>query len=337
MAKKQVEITFKTITPLWTGDAWGDNKEIKPSSLIGSLRFWFEVICYFSGLCEIKRDKNGVISFKEGRFEKEVNRKDFQDCLLREGSDFQAKIKCLLEQEIPLPSIIFGTTNWKSLIEIENIENIKEFDNYRFPTGKIDFPELEHNNRIPVWYFEKGFYGDFTVIFNVEEEIIEPIFFPLLTFMDKYGFWGGKWNIGYGRLEIKRIEENEEEIEGWRREELNFSIFHKYKKINFTEFIEFENEFENLTKKENKIRVLHPIGSNSDFKEIIKILIQQKSQERASFRENDEERHKIFGKTGNPKQMPYVPQGSKILPYIYKEGKEFKGGFLSIVGLLNLD
>ncbi|RUM90456.1 MAG: hypothetical protein DSZ26_03000 [Thermovibrio sp.] len=39
--RKKIEVTFKTITPLWTGDAWQENNKIKPSSLIGSLRFWF--------------------------------------------------------------------------------------------------------------------------------------------------------------------------------------------------------------------------------------------------------------------------------------------------------
>ena len=45
-----VKVTFKTITPLWTGNAWRGCKEIRPSSILGSLRFWFEVLCYFNGV-----------------------------------------------------------------------------------------------------------------------------------------------------------------------------------------------------------------------------------------------------------------------------------------------
>ncbi len=126
MSKKEVLVEFKTSTPLWTGDAWQYNSEIRPSSLIGSLRFWFEVICYFSGICDKKDLKNG-------RFEKEVNGKDSKNCLIKKGNFFEAKIECLLEQKIPLPSIIFGTTNWKSLIEIKWIKIINEFQNYKFP------------------------------------------------------------------------------------------------------------------------------------------------------------------------------------------------------------
>ncbi|MGA1861438.1 type III-B CRISPR module RAMP protein Cmr1 [Deferribacter thermophilus] len=373
MAKKEVSVTFNTITPLWTGDAWQDNSEIRPSSLMGSLRFWFEVICYFSGICKIEKENNRIVNIKEGRFEKEVNKKDFRECILERGNDFQAKIECLNEQNILLPSIIFGTTNWKSLIEIKDIEYLENycFGNYLNLPYAIAFYKKNNNDEpqefktreelntfinnryknirdwkekqkkfreeYSVFYFPiPYFYGKFSVTFKIDE-IEKSIFFPLLTFMEQYGFWGGKWNIGYGRLEIKSVEENNQEINNWQSKEFDLSVVQKDKKINFTEFIKFENKFENLTKKENKIKVLHPISSNSDFKEIIKILIQRKSLERASFREDDEERHKIFGKTGNPRQIPYVPQGSKILPYIYKEGKEFKGGFISVAGLLNLE
>ncbi|ACN99060.1 hypothetical protein SULAZ_0862 [Sulfurihydrogenibium azorense Az-Fu1] len=122
MAKKEIEITFRTITPLWTGDAWRKNREIRPSSLIGSLRFWFEVICYFSGVCR-EEDFDG----NSKRFEKEVNRENFEKCILENGSDFKSKIECLKKQEIPLPSIIFGTTGWRSLIEIGDVKYLEDY------------------------------------------------------------------------------------------------------------------------------------------------------------------------------------------------------------------
>jgi CRISPR-associated protein Cmr1 len=349
--KVRVKVTFNTITPLWTGDAWQDNREIRPSSLLGSLssirpsslfgslRFWFEVICYFSGICsEEDFDK------KTRRFEKEVNRKDFKNCLLKKGNSFKAKIECLKKQNVPLPSIIFGTTNWRSLIEIKSIKILSKFVDYKFPIGQIRFPELKHNNKIPTWFFKKGFYGKFSVIFKIEKDILEPIFYPLLTFMEQYGYWGGKWNLGYGRLEIEDVVFKDEKIDNWKKEEFDLSIFYEDKNerlnFNFGELTEIVKDFENLTKRENIIKVLYTISSRDIFKEIIKILIQQRSQERANFRENTEERHKIFGKTGNPRRMPYVPQASKILPYIKKTERDkfpYDCGFLSIAGLLNLE
>ena len=369
--KKEIAVKFNTITPLWTGDAWRENCEIRPSSLIGSLRFWFEVICYFSGICKRKH-----FSPKLGRFEKEVNRKDFRNCLSNEGNSFEAKIKCLLEEDIPWPSIVFGTTNWKSLISIKEIEylddysfgnklnlpyaigikkdnpeNIEEFQNKEDWKNKINsygggnFKEKlkKAKKEFSFFFFNNPyFYGNFQVKFEVEEEIIEPIFYPLLTFMKEYGFWGGKWNIGYGRLEILKIKENDNPIHNWEKEIFLFSkINGKIGDKSFECFVRNNvSDFNTLKQKNRKIQLFISYYSKNSFINVIKELIGTKAKERVKFRINTEERHKIFGKTGSPRSLSYVPQGSKILPFINKtERNEFSYdcGFLSITGLLNLE
>ncbi|RTZ60487.1 MAG: hypothetical protein DSZ31_01930 [Gammaproteobacteria bacterium] len=73
MAKIPVEVTFETITPLWTGNAWGEMNEIRPSALIGNLGFWFEVLMYFGGVLEEK-----YFDREKGRFEKELDYKEFR-------------------------------------------------------------------------------------------------------------------------------------------------------------------------------------------------------------------------------------------------------------------
>ncbi len=416
--KKEVTITFETITPLWTGDAWQECKEIRPSSLIGSLRFWFEVICYFSGICK-KEDFNS----KNGRFEKEVDRRKFEKCLEGKDNTFKAKIECLLEQGIPLPSIIFGTTNWKSLIEVESI---KYLGDYCFG-NKLDLPdkicinksnyEIRENCGRPgrsnedwsVFYFTNPyFYGKFEVKFQVEEKILEPIFYPLLTFMDKYGFWGGKWNIGYGRLKILKVEPENETVNGWDDFELfdlfdNISSWKKKMKIetgeldldfNSLEASEFlksilnkssDDKFSFSCKEEkdfgNKMRsfpkkiiiLKNSQGGSNNYRFIIENLLKTKVRIRNRLKQCEEKfkdcfekcngkeifngekllkcnggqikckelklwrtfRHKLLGEQG---------EGSKILPFIYKEQQEqeqqqqqLKGGLLSIAGLLNLE
>ena len=69
---KSIRVTFQTLTPLWTGDAWGESKEIRPSSIMGSLRFWFEVICYFAGITKKDYYKNGKLNddLDKEKFEK---------------------------------------------------------------------------------------------------------------------------------------------------------------------------------------------------------------------------------------------------------------------------
>ena len=348
MAKKEVLVKFKTITPLWTGDAWQNSSEIRPSSLIGSLRFWFEVICYFSGVCK-KDDFNE----KLGRFEKEVDRKKLkEDFIQKNGNEIKEIIKYLIDkQNIPLPSIIFGTTNWRSLIEIKKIE----FDKSNFkenPSGKI----LPGKN----WYFGTPSYqGKFSVIFEVEEKVLESIFYPLLTFMDKYGFWGGKWNIGYGRLRVLEVKVDNKTINNWNKSD--FELFDnscfswetliKSEKLDFNsksfKFLKtvvkkknfycktqrnLGNKISNIPKKIVFIELSY--SGNKDYKTIIETLLKDKVKIRNCLRPNNNNevwtkfRHKLLGEKG---------EGSKILPFIYEEQEQLKCGFLSIDGLLNLE
>ncbi|NOX20517.1 MAG: hypothetical protein GXO99_04555, partial [Nitrospirae bacterium] len=230
MGKVEVKVKFETITPLWTGDAWMENREIRPSAILGSLRFWFEVICYFSGIVnEIDFDKN------KGRFEKEVKQNEFRDFFKTHGSTFKCKIDALLKQGIPVSAIVFGTTGWGSLIKIKEINYL---ENYSFGNS-LNLPrricisknnsEVKEGKECPkksnedwsVFYFGiPYFWGSFQANFTVEEEILKSIFYPLLVFMDRYGYWGGKWNMGYGRLKVSEIQRDNKTIDNWKREEL---------------------------------------------------------------------------------------------------------------------
>jgi CRISPR-associated protein Cmr1 len=336
MSKVEIKVQFETITPLWTGDAWMENNEIRPSSLIGSLRFWFEVICYFGGVC-----KKEEFNPNQGRFEKKVNYKEFKIKLLEHGNNFDGQVKTLSDLEIdalkklgiPIPSIVFGTTGWKSLIEIREIN----FD-------KANFNDIEVKNRkiIPNknWFWKgREYNGNFEVVFRVPAEIKETIFFPLLNFMDKYGYWGGGWNIGYGRLKVLSVNSQDN---SWQKNEFDFSKFDKNKKIYIegndseeNKIVELVKETNLLTNKNPKIKHWKHNGCNLPVKDMLRNLIIEKANLRRSL--NDQkERHYIFGKTGNI-QGEDLPQGSKILPYINRlDNNSYDCGLLSIAGILNL-
>jgi len=360
MAKKKILVTFRTITPLWTGDAWQDNKEIRPSSLIGRLRFWFEVLMYFGGVLN-KEDFNS----KSGRFEKEVDREELRNFIQKNGNNIEEIIKHLLgEQKIPISSIIFGTTNWKSLIEIKEIELIEDYcfgnklnlpnriciNKKTFEIKENDDCPKRRNNDWSVFFFKNPyFYGKIKVKFLVEENILNNVFYPLLTFMNKYGYWCGGWNIGYGRLRVESINN----IEEWEKEEFNLQTFNISKVINFNKNEESEeskvlyivDSFNTILNTDKKIKIFYRdviniqnLSDEKKIKEIIKNLIKEKAQERVNFRNNVELRHKIFGTTkAPPNDKDLLPQGSKILPFIDEENGNLKGGFLSIAGLLNLE
>ena len=316
---------------------------------MGSLKFWFEVICYFSGIC----NKNDHFNSQLGRLEREVDRKKFKECLLKEGNFFEAKTKCLLEQDIPLPSIIFGTTNWKSLIRIkeieylddycfgnklnlpysigikkDNSEDIEEFSNREDWENKINFYEGKNfkeklrkaKKEFSFFFFNNPyFYGNFQVKFEVEEEIVESVFYPLLNFMEKYGFWGSKWNIGYERLEILQVNENNNDnsINDWRK--TSFKLFDKasfscksflstfYIDMNSESFEflknflniygfyfktkkEFERKIKNIPKHFIFIKITNSGNKNGNYESIIKSLLKKKLNIRNCLRHICEEK-----------------------------------------------
>ncbi|MDI6851797.1 MAG: RAMP superfamily CRISPR-associated protein [bacterium] len=345
MSKSEIRVAFETITPLWTGDAWRDNTEIRPSSLIGSLRFWFEVICYFGGICKKEEFNN-----EKGRFEKDIKNDEIRKKLLTSGTDFNGQVQALKELGVPIPAIVFGTTGWRSLIEINEIKLIEDFYfgnrlkiPHKFCFNKNNKDEVKEENDCPkrsdnnfsVFYFKiPYFWGKIEVVFRVHNEIKDSIFLPLLTFMDKYGYWGGGWNIGYGRLKVLSV--NSQNGNWEEKDKFDFSKFGINKTLTITESYEKIPDKNLLKEKVFKIRYWRKNceSINTNIKEMLKDLILEKANLR--IRENNrKDRHYVFGKTGNI-QNEDLPQGSKILPYINKINSSYECGLLSIVGILSL-
>jgi CRISPR-associated protein Cmr1 len=77
MGKKEINVDLQTITPLWTGDAWQENTKIRPSSLMGSLRFWFAVYwkAVKNGKTENLNNNNNVVADSLKELENQKKRK----------------------------------------------------------------------------------------------------------------------------------------------------------------------------------------------------------------------------------------------------------------------
>jgi len=123
-----MQVQFETVTPIWTGDAWGENSEIKPSSVMGSLRASFGFYCKKKKIALSKLNNKGIISekFDYTHYKKNINKKSIK--------------KILKEQKISLESQLFGCTGWKSRIIIENIKFEKKDDKFQLTsiTFKVD-------------------------------------------------------------------------------------------------------------------------------------------------------------------------------------------------------
>ncbi len=345
MGKVELKVKFETLTPLWTGNAWGQCMEIRPSSILGSLRFWFEVLCYFSGIINddyFDEDGKLIETLDYNKFRERLKEKIKDKLKNGEGYNIEELIdETLDELNISLPSRIFGCTGWKGRIRIKEI-------NYDENSFKDDLKGVIIKGYKKNWYWASPyFYGEFKVIFETDETIKDVVLIPLLNFIEKYGYLGGKWNIGYGRVKVRGIEikneNNWKEVKDWEKKKVfdfsNFALGKKdeantIKTLQYSELIEEVNNFDKLLNKEDKIFVLKNNINENNFKDIIKELIKIKAQKRKEHKENDgneNERHQLFGHN-NP------TEGSKILPYIYedKDNGKLKGGFVSIAGILNI-
>ncbi|ACX73145.1 CRISPR-associated RAMP protein, Cmr1 family [Methanocaldococcus vulcanius M7] len=375
----KLNVKFKTLTPLWTSNAWGQCIEIRSSSIIGSLRFWFEVLCYFNGIVNDNYFDN------EGKPCEKLNYKDFQKKLedkinrkLKNDEEYNIEKltdEILSELGISLPSRIFGCTGWRGRIKIKKIEPIEDYcfgnrlnlpyaigikkdngdkniiewrtknDYHQFIKEKYNGDNNNFKKDWSVWYFsDPYFYGKFEVTFETDKTIKDAVLIPLLNFIEKYGYIGGKWNIGYGRVKILNNDWDKDkttfELSNFIKSVKNGKI-EKYEDFDFNDIVEnINNEnskeigsFNDLLKIQNKILILkNQIEGN--FKDIIKELIKIRALRRKGHKEDrgdNNERHQIFG-YNNP------TEGSKILPYIYedKDDRKLKGGFISITGILNI-
>jgi len=397
--KEEISVLFETITPVYTGDAWQNCTELRPSSILGSLRFWFEVLCYFKGeIGETYFDNDGKpcenLNYKKFKEKLEEKLKNSQSKSIEELED-----EVLADMGISLPSRIFGCTGWRGRIRIKKIEPIEDycFGNrlnlpYAIGENKENKENKENNENVEVkewqtkneydqfieekysrdnkkfkkdwsvWYFPHPyFYGKFKVIFETDEKTKEAVLVPLLNIIEKYGYLGGKWNLGYGRVKIKEIIDKNISfnIKDWKskielqiigeplvneyRLAFNVKEYELMKTILECDkfFCKTEKDFKNKTANIPKeVRVIKfndlEFEKTKEIKNLIEKLLVIKMTLRSCLRPRRDVqewkvfRHKLLGTTEKP------IQGSKILPYIYEENGKLKGGFISIAGILNM-
>jgi CRISPR-associated protein Cmr1 len=366
---EEIKVTFETITPLWTGDASGNHKEIRPSSIMGSLRFWFEVICLFGGITKKEDYKDGILkSDLSDGFSREKLLKEIE----KNNGKSSIGIKEDFLKKLPLPAQIFGCTGLKSKIRIKSIKKIKEDHPNNYPIGPLQISSLTYEKFIPRnnqrktvtprWFFQKGFQGQFEIVFEVESSILDSIFFPLLNFIEKYGFWGGKWNIGYGRAKIIYLSQGELKKEICKSKTFTFNETDlEFKKLVcaksfspppnnsnllsfFLNFGNFQSSSEKDLQKKisgipSKIKIAEFDFNDNNQKKIIEKLLSKKAELRGCLRPDSPPwnnnflkklRHQVFGTTSGG------AEGTKIFPFFYEEGGKVKVGFVSIAGMLKI-
>ena len=175
-----MEIKIKTLTPIWTGGINRCSKELRETSLIGSLRWWFEALvrglgCY---ACDPNRETKCVFDSSDNRS---------------------------IGKQICPVCYVFGTTGWQRRFRIEvkdkNLENL--------PFSKI----VVNNNR--GWFLGSsnrktrkeygGFFGTFILKFYVIDNDFENYKNLLYLISSLAANWGigGKISFGFGVCKIE--------------------------------------------------------------------------------------------------------------------------------------
>ena len=214
---KTLKVNLKTLTPLWTGDAWGESNKIHPSSIMGSLRFWFEVYCRSCSIPVEKLNDKGVPADNLDEYIKKYNSKESFESLLskelmKDNVDYNTAISNVFEKiNLPLISRIFGCTGWKSQIKIENISS----DKFELKKSRINFRYLY--DKLEVRTTSSEFWAN-KLLFNDKDEIvlfnnlqisikINELFLSdfkkfLKFYEDKIILCGGKKSFGFGFCKI---------------------------------------------------------------------------------------------------------------------------------------
>lgn len=209
MNMKEVMLKLETITPLWTGDAWQENRDLRPSSLMGGLRFWFEFYWGYIINQSSVRDRSLASTARKKEINDLLWKKIWQPDKKGEGQlEWEEMLDEIMEkQKITVPERIFGFTGWKSRVtlRIEDYEctEIKEGDfEYKFP-ARIDSS---------LWISKNIFNGksQIKVYKNIRLRLITSEywwnkylkgFFDF--FADKVIVMGGKISFGFGFVRMR--------------------------------------------------------------------------------------------------------------------------------------
>ncbi|MDQ7031104.1 MAG: type III-B CRISPR module RAMP protein Cmr1 [Desulfonauticus sp.] len=239
---KQIKVTLKTITPLWTGDAWQENTKIRPSSLMGSLRFWFYIYSKAFNIPTEKLNDKGIPSDNLDEYIRKYNKINYQkhtfESLLKleskdleENEDINNAIKKVLNKiNLPLISQIFGCTGWKSQVTIKNIDvqnfEIKKSDvDYSFLYKKMNTRAIHSSfwtNKLLFKHEDKIiFFKNVKFYFYVADIYFDDIKRFLKFYENKIILVGGKKSFGLGFCNIS----SDLDLEGIKLPDIENKIF----------------------------------------------------------------------------------------------------------------
>lgn len=197
-------LKFKTRTPIWTGDAKKECLKLHETSLIGSLRWWFEIVVRGLGgrACDPtakgEADEGNACSFDAEKYEK----------AWRNG---QGSLPAAALAGLCPACQVFGATGWRKIfrLEVDNSDLCPTMDGpsrgLLIPSGRCT------GSRMGGWYVLPAQHGRFAVRLHLareyEGEWYLPVLITTLKLMEHWGAIGAKETGGYGVFSLTDVPE----------------------------------------------------------------------------------------------------------------------------------
>ncbi|MCS6826893.1 MAG: type III-B CRISPR module RAMP protein Cmr1, partial [Caldilinea sp.] len=178
-----MEIELKTLTPLWTGGVEaGKVDRIHETGILGSLRWWFEVLVRGLGgkACDPSKGSCGFDEAKYRKSEAEDERQRLRDAGL-----------CDVCQ-------VFGATGWRRRFQVRVVDKTQ-------PDNSVQSTiQVKKDSHTSTWYFpqnldDKPRSGNFTLHIQSLDRAFSPdIIAGLIQFIADWAALGARAQMGFG-------------------------------------------------------------------------------------------------------------------------------------------
>jgi len=287
-----MEIRLRTLTPLWTGGVNGECTKLRETSILGSLRWWFEAIV--RGFGGYACDSVGEVGKKCELDTKKYN----------EGKD---------PKELICPSCyVFGTTGWARRFRLE----VEGYDKtiVQIATKRLDCARSKDVS----WWIRKTVDLNCSVLsgdnvhmkINSYDNNISDILYLILKTIEKMGAIGSHNSYGFGIIKVNyplgvNIHQTFDFIRGYPEKWYDKKMTRRVKEL---------PSFKNMFKMD--FRLLEDIG-NKNFGFVLKYTLRQAFKEDSKFKDYVET---LFGSKSNRRDKF---AGRIFVSNCWKEGDEF--------------
>lgn len=184
--EKGLELAFRTLTPLWTGNATGKVDRVHETGIIGSLRWWFEVFVRGFGGMVIDPTKDERSGFDSEKYNKS------------HATDGRARLRdaglCDVAQ-------VFGATGWRRRFSLTIVDQTQR--DTSLPTSISAERTNSRTNKEPTWWFQdQPRSGNLTIqMQSLDQYFPAEVIGGLLQFVADWAAVGAKAQMGFGVVE----------------------------------------------------------------------------------------------------------------------------------------